>query len=538
MIYSANEWTAYQDIGMLPPLVQDYITQKESLKSYYGHFPDLKQISQQIALKQEQFSTAQRSVLTTYLRTQYPDPSALQQMHITQLAQPHTFTITTAHQPNVCTGYLYAIYKVAQVIKTAECLNAAYSDYHFVPLFFIGSEDHDTEELNHFYLHEKRFSWKGYAEEQGAFGRRRTNRMTVLIADIMKALQAYPEKGVLQQYLDAMRGADTMGEAYFRLIDALFREEGLLCVLPDDKCLKKSFIPVFKADILERQSIQAMGPALTALGASYKIQATPRAINCFYLAGAQQRARISRKAEGAFVAEGAGLRWDAAQMRQAIETHPEDFSPNVFLRPLFQEMLLPNLMYVGGSGELSYWLELKALFDHYGVAFPMLQLRNSFVIIDEAYARSLYENNHFTTVQILSSDADFFKRRIQPLVCDFAPQISRINADIQQRYQDLDVRLSEQQIHLSEHLKALAAQQVKKGAALQKKIIRLQKSQHQTLLDRRQYIKERMFPQGIFQERRANIMPYIARYGQTFIPALTDLIRPFEQGIITLLIRP
>lgn len=537
MIHCTNAWTAYQDIGMLPPLVQDYITRKESLKSYYGYFPDLERIPRQIALKQEQFSAAQRSVLTAYLRTQYPDPSVLQQKHITRLSQPHTFTVTTAHQPNVCTGYLYAVYKVAQVIKTAKSLKVAYPDYHFVPVFFIGSEDHDTEELNHFYLHGQRFTWEGYAEERGAFGRRRTHRTEALIADIMQAVQVYPKKELLQQYLETMLGADTMGEAYFGLIDALFKEEGLLCVLPDDRLLKKSFISVFKADILEQQSIQALGPAVAALGASYKIQAAPRAINCFYLAGAQKRARISRDVQGAFVAEGAGLRWDAVQMRQAIERHPETFSPNVFLRPLFQEMLLPNLMYVGGGGELSYWLELKALFDHYGVAFPMLQLRNSFVILDEPYVLSLYENNHFTTAQILSSDAGFFKERIQPLVCDFAPQISRINADLRQNYQDLDLRLSEQRIHLSGHLKALAVQQEKKGAALQKKIMRLQKKQYQVLLDRRQYIKAQMFPQGVFQERRANIMPYMARYGQTFIPTLIDLIRPFEQGIITLLIR-
>src|SRR5205085_2094949 len=154
---------------------------------------------------------------------------------------------------------------------------------------------------------------------------------------------------------------------------------GLVILIADDAELKKQMTRIFEDDIFNNQSSSIVNKTSKDLSANYKIQAHPREINLFYLADGLRDRILSVNGE---FRVNAGLKFSKDDLKKEINDHPERFSPNVILRALFQEMILPDVAFIGGGGELAYWLELKDLFVHYNIPFPVLILRNSFAIIN------------------------------------------------------------------------------------------------------------------------------------------------------------
>ncbi|HCL84462.1 MAG TPA: bacillithiol biosynthesis cysteine-adding enzyme BshC, partial [Chitinophagaceae bacterium] len=343
----------YQQTGYFSKVITDYLNRNEFLQPFYEHPVSFAGMEAAIR-NREQFPT-DRSLLVRVLEEQYaplPVQSAVKK-NLEYLSEKKTFTITTAHQPAIFTGNLYFIYKILHVIKIAETLSARYPDRHFVPVFYMGSEDADLDELGHIYLNREKLLWD--TQQTGAVGRMHTAGLEKIIQRIEGEFAGHLHGPELIRLLkDCYLGAENIQQATFNLLHRLFGSYGLVVLIPDSHLLKSAMRGVFRDDLTSHIPFRITEPHIQQLTKQYHLQANPREINLFYLKE-DIRERLELK-DGRFKVNNTNLHFSPAEMEKELANFPERFSPNVILRGLYQETILPNIAFVGGGGETAYWL--------------------------------------------------------------------------------------------------------------------------------------------------------------------------------------
>ncbi len=318
--------------------------------------------------------------------------------------------------------------------------------------------------------------------------------------------------------------------ATFRLIHRLFGQYGLIVLIADLAAFKKEMIPVFEDDLFNRRPAAIVGQTIAQIPDHYKVQANPRDINLFYLKD-DLRGRIDHDDDG-FIVHGSNLRFTETEMRSELQLHPERFSPNVILRGLFQETILPNLAFIGGGGETAYWLEFKALFGHYRVPFPVLILRNSFLLIDrqgqEKIDRAgLSPNDLFKPAEDLVGD---IVRRESEHPLSLEREITEAN----RYYEALKALTRPVDPSLEQHVEALQAKALDPIRTLEKKLLKAEKRKYGDLQRQVNALKAELFPTGSLQERVENFMPWYAQYGPAIIDDLYAHSPALDQDFIIL----
>ena len=353
----------------------DYLHPDAPLGDFYSYPPNQPDF-ERIIQNRSQYP-ADRDTLVEVIQAQYEGLPLYEETKqaLKKLASPTCFTVTTGHQLVFLGGPLFTTYKVLHTIKLAEELSRQYPDKSFVPIFWIHTEDHDFEEINHYYpsFEEKRV-YEGHFE--GKVGQH------LIEESIASLLPTHFSSKLTASYSPENSWAD----AYRAFMHQLFGPKGVLMLDADDPRLKRQFIPTIRKELMEHISqdrVSRTSNQLLDLG--YHPQVTPREINLFYMEG-PYRNRIVEE-EGVFKVVDTSLSWEKEDFLQLLEEHPERISPNVCLRPLYQETILPNLAYIGGWGELSYWLQLKELFAAAAVHFPLVLPRMSLTLFREEEAR-------------------------------------------------------------------------------------------------------------------------------------------------------
>ena len=521
----------YRQTAAFSRIVLDYIDQSPALKPFYQHGVSMQGI--EAAIKQRDSFATNRQVLVAELIEQYEhiNRSAAVTSNIEKLAAENTYTITTAHQNNLFTGPLYFIYKILHAIKLSEHLNKIYSDKHFVPVFYMGSEDADLEELNHIFLNNEKMVWN--TKQTGAVGRMKIDKELVQLINIMEGQLAVWPHG--QELLGMLRSfyteGSTIAEASFRFINALFGGYGLVVLQPDNAALKSLMKPVFEDDLLNQTASAVVEKTATGLEeAGYKVQANPREINLFYLEG-DQRNRIEKIIDE-WKLHNRYTKFNKQQLLDELNDHPERFSPNVILRGIYQGTILPDVAFIGGGGELAYWLQLKDLFAHYEVPFPVLVLRNSFIVIEEKWAEKT-EKLGFNPEDLFQEEQDLMNR----LVRRESKLPTELNGSIQSLealYEDFKTQASNIDPSLGTHVAALKAGVVKKIKELEKKMLRAERRKFTDQQRQLHRVKQQLFPNHGLQERRENICYYYAKWGKGFIGALYERSLGLEQEFVVL----
>ena len=280
---SSCSYIPYQETNMFSKLISDYLEKKDFIQSFYSCKTDLDGLSKAITARQ-QFST-DRNLIQQVFADAYAtaDASAFQLDNIAALSNENTFTICTAHQPNIFTGYLYFIYKTAHVIALAQQFKKVFPGKKFVPVFYIGSEDNDLDELSKFKIHGKSFVWN--TDQTGAVGRMTVDKAVVkLIDDVASTVKHLPHaEGLITILRKAYALGNDMATGTFILLNELFKEYGLLVLQPDHVALKAKMKAVFKDDLLLNSAEQIVGDTSLKLEAEYKVQVNPRTVNLFYL---------------------------------------------------------------------------------------------------------------------------------------------------------------------------------------------------------------------------------------------------------------
>ncbi|RYY59445.1 MAG: bacillithiol biosynthesis cysteine-adding enzyme BshC [Chitinophagaceae bacterium] len=507
---------AFTSTGAFSRIAMDYVAKAPALRPFYKHSADREGILQSIDARRK--APDNRSVLLQVLMEQYegvPVSEAVTK-NLAALSSINTFTVTTAHQNNLFTGPLYFIYKILHVVKIAAELNALYPADHFVPVYYMGSEDADLEELNHIHLGGEKISWA--TGQTGAVGRMKVDRELLAMIDRIAGQLTVSADGasVMAAIREYYREGESIQQATFRFVNHLLGEFGVVVLIPDHAKLKALMLPVFEGDLLHQSASAIVEKSANELGKLYKVQAHPREINLFYL-DEQVRERIEKNGEE-WTVKRVEKKFNREDLLALLREHPEHFSPNVILRGLYQETILPNIIFVGGGGELAYWLELKSLFDHYTVPMPVLMLRNSFLVAGKRQAETIDRLGY--------RPADFF-RPAEELLNGLVQKETDKNLSVHQVIDDTNkmyASLVEQVLPidptLGQHVDALKTKALYRLVQLQKKMLRAEKRKFADRERQIRTVKNNLFPNNSLQERVENILPFYARWGMPFIRQL------------------
>lgn len=522
----------HRQTGYFSNIIIDYLNGEERVQPFYAYPPNLEGIK--AALAQRLQVETNREVLVDGLLQQYSAVQTHEQVmaNLQKLRNKNCFTVTTAHQPNLFTGPLYFIYKIIHAIKLSTELNEALPDYQFVPVFYLGTEDADTEELAHCYLQGKKYEW--LTGQTGAFGRRVCDeKLQQLIQQMAGHIGVLPNgKAWIQQLEHFFAKGHTIGQATFALVNALFGEWGLVVVNPDNAAFKQLMIPVFEKELFERSSAGIVARTSASLAQHYKVQATGRDINLFYLVD-DVRERIEADGEG-FKVVNTSMRFTAEAMRTELYFNPERFSPNVILRGLYQEKLLPNVAFIGGGGELAYWMQLKQLFEHYDIPYPVLILRNSFLLIEKKWQQKM-ERLGLATEHFFQPVAQLLDGWVK-MHTSHTLHLQEEIGNIQAQYTHIGKKVAAIDPTLAIHAEALAAKAIERLREMEKKMLRAEKRRFNDAQRQMQAIKDALFPMNQLQERIENVAYFYASYGKELLKKLYEASPALEQAFIAMTI--
>lgn len=464
-----------------------------------------------------------RDILADALYHQYRNLDIREEVraNIGLLQATNTFTVCTAHQPNIFTGYLYFVYKILQTIKLAQDLQRQHPENHFVPVYYMGSEDADLDELGSIFLDGKKLTWD--TDQTGAVGRMHTAGMDALIEQIGNSIGYAPHAPELLEMLKkAYLGHSNIQEATLSLVNDLFGCYGLVVLIPDNPAFKQQLIPVMEEELFQQSSEAIVSKTIGKLAEHYKVQANPREINLFYL-DRNIRQRIVKDGEVWKILH-TSLSFSGEELKSELHDHPERFSPNVILRGILQETILPNIAFIGGGGEVAYWLELKDLFRHHHVPFPVILLRNSFLWV----SKDLHERQQKLgiTMEALFEDTPLLVNRFVHEHTNASLVLRDEYAAIEQLFNTLEAKAKAIDITLVATTNAERNRAVKSIGKLEHKFLRAEKKKFEWQAEQIRQLKERLFPGNSLQERKENFMPYYAQYGPAYFDHLLKALSP------------
>ena len=508
----------FSSTQLFSTLINDYVEGKGTALDFVQYAPNLE--GYQAAIEGRKAHPINRSLLVEVLSAQYAhlnqEPAV--QQHIELLKSEDTFVVTTAHQPNLFSGPLYFFYKIIHAIQLAASLKEQYPQYNFVPVYYMGSEDADLDEVGAFNIDATKYQWS--TKQSGAIGRMMVDdALLKLIQQLEGYWSVLPQgKTALAILKEAYQKGKTINEATLSFVHAFFGPKGLLILQPDDAKLKAAFIPVMEKELLTQFSHDAIQPAVAALSKTYHVQTEGRILNLFYLKD-QTRARIEKQGDQYIIVD-TDIQFSQSEIIAELHQYPECFSPNVILRGVYQETILPGVVFVGGGGELAYWMELKNVFQQVGVHYPLLQLRNSFLLINPKQA------SQWSSMQF--EEQDFFKPILDlevAFVKKHATETLHLNGQIESLtnlYTTIKNEVVKVDPTLGAHAENLAHQAKAKLAELEKKMVRAERRKQAVAIQRIHRIKKELFPQDNLQERVENFSKWVGQYDQLWIETIME----------------
>lgn len=521
---------SYTQTNSFSKLVLDYLEGVPALDNFYNYKPNTEGIKNAIADRKN--FPVNRSLLVNILKKQYEGIELNDKLkaNIDKLSDENTFTICTAHQPNIFTGHLYFIYKVLHAIKLAQSLSETESENAFVPVYYMGSEDADLEELGEVFIDGIQYKWK--TDQKGAVGRMLVDKNFIALVEQIagQLLVTTHGEAVIEKIRSCYTEGRTIEQATFHFVHHLFGHYGLVILLPDDAGLKNEFAPIIIKEIHEQFSAKAVAETVADLSTNYKMQAAGRAINLFYLKD-NIRERIEASGDG-FVVANTNLVFSKEALLTELKNNPERFSPNVILRPVFQEMILPNVAFIGGGGELAYWLELKKVFEAANVFFPVLVLRNSFTIVPKK-TDELIKKLGLSATDFFTND----KLILEGIVQKESALKLNLNEErelIKLEYEKIKLAAAAIDNSLCAHVYALRTQALHKLDVLEKKMLKAEKKKFEAQQRHIEKVKTILSPNGTLQERIDNILQYTSSFGNDFIEVLYQNSNALEQNFTIL----
>jgi bacillithiol biosynthesis cysteine-adding enzyme BshC len=505
----------HKDTGRFSKIIIDYLEGNSALKSLYKYDFELSEIEN--VIKDKQGDNINRKVLVESLLSQNAEhlisfPVVSQNIELLNLS--NSFTITSGHQLCIFGGPMYFMTKVVSVIKTTKILSEKYPEYNFIPVFWLAAEDHGRGEVNSINLFGKKLSWED--ETKIPTGSISSKKMSKILSEL-KAILGNTENAneLLSVFLEAYNGERNLVDATRYYLTQFFGDKGLVLIDGDDKLLKNLLQPIAKEEIdtkIGHNLVNSSTDKLIELG--YKGQVHPRDINFFHINDKQERVGIDKK--------------DLLD----IDANPEKYSPNVIFRPLYQELILPNLAYIGGPGEIAYWFQLKELFEHFKINFPMLIVRDNSMFIPASINKKINKLN-------LRIDV-VFKEKLQ-LEKELINELSEIDltlvnevSELSSIFEGLKAKVGKIDKSLIPALEGEKVRQLKSFEGIAKRIHKAEKKNQEDVIKQLETILNKLFPEGKLQERHENFMSFYLQKGKSLFEEYEKAFNPFDKKFIVL----
>lgn len=465
----------------------------------------------------EDFSLLERNILVKELLSQNKnlDNNSETINNIKLLKKKNSVSITTGHQLNLFGSPMYFLYKILDVLETSKSLSKKYKKYNFVPIFWMASEDHDFNEVNNFKFNDNNMVWRKNTK-QSPVG----TISNLGLEKIYNDLKILYKTNFLYQDLIELFGYCYLKDISYAestrlFIHSLFGKYGIVTIDANKKTLKKFFKPTFKNEIKNKiiyECVSSTNNKLKKILNGFKAQANPRVINLFYINN-NKRSRIVLDGN-IYRTTDNEKKWNKSEIIDEIESSVEKFSPNVLLRPLFQERILPNIVTIGGTSEISYWLQLKSSFDKHKIFFPLLKIRKSLVLLSKK-----------DVIKCKNLDIDFQ---------DFFVDKSSFVNKIVKKYSKINIDFSNQKNNFIKEfiffreiakktdksfLGAVNAEEKKHIRAienLENRLLKAQKINLKNEIKRALVLRDKILPNEILQEREAHFSNFIDSKGLNF----------------------
>jgi len=502
------------ETGLFSKLICDFINSDSRIKPFLNSFLSLNSIQSNLSVENDN-----RDILSSVIKEQYNQTVFLNSemsfvnSNISKLSNKNTYTITTGHQLNIFLNPLFLIYKITSIIAYTNYLNNEIKTHHFVPCFWMATDDHDFDEIKTLSLYGKNYDWD--VKGKNAVGNLSSQSILNLLTQIQPLLNTTSHG---QELFDIYKHAYTKNHNYAdatrSLLSALFGDYGLVVVDANHPKLKKIFIPHFQAEVTDSFVYSSITQTNQLIKKIYKPQINALKENIFYLHN-EIRSKIHCN-EHTYYTDDHTINWSLSELLDEIAEFPERFSPNVFLRTLYQECIMPNIIYVGGPSETSYWLQLKNMFDVRKTHYPLLGLRSHFLIVPKKISD--------LTNRLNLTELDLFK--------EYNDQLKKII--INQSSLTLDsesIMFNNQFIEMEKRLNSIKGFPIQSFYVFQKrfqtefdrlksKILKFEKIKNKDLENQIGLINDAVFPNNLIQERIGSFIPYYIKYGKDFFNSL------------------
>ncbi len=458
------------------------------------------------------------------------------------LLERRACAVVTGQQTGLFGGPLFTIYKTLTTIKLAERLSRTCEGCH-VPVFWLASDDHDFREVNHINILDKenqptRILYDGHPADS------RLPVSNVKLSDRISAAldqldsETHPsdfKDAVMNRLRDAYQPGVIFSTAFAKWLMALFEPFGLIIIDASDARIKALAKPLF------RNEIAAGSPSThAALAASARLQENgyhnqvplqDGFLNLFHTA--QERNAIAHQ-DGQFAVRNTQTTFSESTLLQEVESHPEFFSPNVMLRPLYQDALLPTIAYVAGTGEGAYYAQMKGIYEHFGISMPVIYPRKSLTLLEGKIAKIL--GRYDLSVRDFWQDGEHLVNTIAraQLPDSLEQQIEATLACFGENLEALQHTVAEFDPTLIDFIKNTRGRLEGQVDGMQKKILQAFKKRNDVM--RQQILKGQnsLYPNRHLQERELNILPYLFKHGFGFIDKLYEAIdiSSFEHQVV------
>ena len=522
---------SYRNVNKTSQLFNDYVEGASELRSFYNLRPNLNNFKIQLNLKSKNYIKQNRETLYSVINDQYKSIKNLNnsvKKNIELLKLDNTYTVCTGHQLTLLTGPIYFIYKIISTINLTKILNKKYPEFNFIPIFWMATEDHDFDEISSFNFNGVNYKWnKKKSGPVGLFDIKGLERLFDLFFEKLEK-DNLNSKYLIELVKDSYLKSSNLADATRKLVNTIFGNKGIVIIDSNEKRLKKIFEPYLLEEIRNKTSNRIINLTIENLkkkyGKSFKAQVNPREINLFYLTKTNRERIVIEK--NFYKIKNSNINYDLDGIKKILKTNPEFFSPNVLLRPLYQETILPNICYIGGPSEISYWLLLKDFFESQNVNYPILLNRNSALIIDFKLSKKI-KNLNIDLKDLFMEKNSLINKKVR--------EISNIDLDLSFLKNKLDKQfkyLNELVEKTDYSFKGSVDSEFKKQTAsinkLEKRLLKAQRKKLSDHVSRLSVIYEKLFPNGSIQERKVNFTTFFQIYGEQFINELFKILDPLS----------
>jgi len=443
-----------------------------------------------------------------------------------------SLTVVTGQQVTIFGGPLYTVYKTITAILYSKRLERE-SNRPVVPVFWIADEDHDIDEVSKLFLPDSQdtteitYSHKSYDEAPPASTIELGNELNNVWNQLNDALDQTDFSTRLMDDIRACYRSDkTFGKAFSELLMTYFGKHGLLIAGSLNTDVKTSCKHLLKTAVTSQKDItEALDDTTYALKeAGYHDQVQVQPSNLFYITESGERIKLQFTGDTWSIP---GKKWTEEELLNSIESQPESFSPNVFLRPILQDYILPVAAYVGGPGEIAYYAQMKEFYGCFGFKMPIILPRFSLTIVESAIDRILDK---------LPFEWQTYRNRIEDLEKEFVERTESV--DIEKLFgiwrSQIDELSRAKRDEIGEVDPSLKGSVGKAKAAyfseldkLKGKVYRSVKEQENVQLDRIKKIKTNLFPNGNLQEREVAFIYYMNKYGTDLWDRVIDELEDY-----------